>query len=433
MFLFLLLLLQPTLGQKIDLSIDKNEYIFLVNNRAAVKFIVNNMENILFNDTLMYSVMIYDNLDRLILISNYSKSQQFVFNKTTKSLLLELNKSKISGDYVADITILSDSGDIFEFTNLSIKFVKNKYLGIYGAFDNRFVYETNIDKNIAKGSKQINDQIYPKNFLIMKLKKSVDFKEIYIRKEIDTMTNGIVLKKNHNEENISKENRIFQIIYNDSKFKEYNNSLISDGYLLFNNSYVEVANNSFINITYIDNKDRNAKIVVEVDNYDVINIKLVMDKKENNPFMMVLSLFILICVAAVLFKFFSKNNNSKNITDKNRLPSAVLGQLKANHIANLREMINAANDFFNKGSRSDIETSYSLLGQVLRLFISYKNGNIGQLTKNDSLLLMKENIHEYKKIEDLLEEVERVVFAKGKTTSSGFNLLLKKTTDFIEK
>ena len=237
----LLLLSQAVLSQKFDVYLDKEEFIFFANYKTIIKVNFDSSYPLPFNNTVNYTIVLNKKGNETFTTQYYSKIQNYSFDDKSDYILLNLSKINETGNYTANLTLIFDFGGIFNFNNLKMQFVANKYRGTYSSFNSRLALEregsTNTD--ISENQRQISRKIYPREVLKIKLRESLEPRDIFLLKKEKTDEGIVIINETLGIESLSKKDKIFQIIYNNPRFKEYNYSLTLDGYFFQNTSYLE--------------------------------------------------------------------------------------------------------------------------------------------------------------------------------------------------
>ena len=249
----------------------------------------------------------------------------------------------------------------------------------------------------------------------------------------DQNGNKASLKGNINDSQISNlqkdtpetRNQIINQTQSNKQFQKYNKKLQDEGYTPTQTEINTVSNKTTVQSNYVNEQNETAKITTNIINNTVKNVKLEENKTAKKSYLWFILILLLIIGAYIYYvKHKKKNNNTDNKIINKKVVK--LFNYKQEASTTLEQAkIEFENEHFKE--------AYGLVGQSLRLFLSYKNKLNKEITNDEIINFLRIKKLDYKKTKECFDICSLVEFAKYKANKKDFDKIINFTEKTITK
>ncbi len=484
LIILFIFILPDSLGQNLNIDLEKQEYFFFKGTDATLRIIVDLKDSFIDNGTLEYNVHSSEDENGLRLLPDTIKIHNISLTEFNNTIKILLGTSNVSTTYYVNLSG-NLVGQPFNFLNLSLHFVTNVHKGRYNLIRNSVLGKT---EKAAKPLSEQSTQVYPVSILETKLRNSklpvdmVSVNEVRIKnleqkeklkksfkdmvysnnkiaqqkkdltnkgfnliteeyKIIDynngffsflysgngglTYLNGTFIGGVLQEEIFftDKDKSFMQRLFNDSEFKGDNKTLIDKSYIFKDMIHTSDIKFYYVNLTYTKPGENNAIITAKINKTEII-VQLYENTKPRSYYGFIIVIVFFLCLIAGFFFIFNpfQNKKGKNNGGKNKH----IHDLSSIDIKDLNSILEEAKNIFDINDRNSIEKAYSGLDKYLRLFLITREQIIGEFTTEEIILKLQKYKTYSKGVEEIFDKCKKVLFYNATTNEDEFNKTYQK-------
>jgi len=208
------------------------------------------------------------------------------------------------------------------------------------------------------------------------------------------------------------------------RFQEYQRLLQKRGYSKQNTEILQQQNKTTVNVNYANQNNETAIITAKVVNNTIQNVELQKMKTQKQNYWWILVLLFAMASGYFAYKKLSKKTETSG-TDIKRVEEKLF-DYKSESI----ELIERAKKLFEQKRHKD---AYGMVGQALRLFLSYENKLNKETTNDEIISFLRGHKKEYKEAKECFDLCSLVEFAKHEANEKDFYKIMRKAKKIINR